>query len=339
MNFKSILTFGVGVPIGVLGTLMCVLKRVLSKTAKQYKQIADGRQADFQTKKLKILDFNAFWRPQLLHLFKEEYMRDRSKILLERISEYDVVCLQEGFQFGSDISKNFIEAANALGFKYVLTSKLPPLLNHQVIDSGLVIISKFPILESDCVRYTAGCGFDAFAAKGALYAKIQLDEKNHVHLFSTHLQASYQYGKDPTDVDVKVRQSQFDELSALMAQKVTDGYPAIVVGDLNVNARFGDEYLNLLKHFTIPNYESVDTLLKDYGEHPITFGNMEDVTLTEPYFQKTVQSIDYIFLFEKEQSPLKVEYKSKVNEMRVQNQPYGFLSDHFAVESEFTFTQ
>lgn len=339
---KSVVLYGLGIPLGALASIMAMLKTTLSRTANHYFDIAEKRDDGFSTKTLKILDYNAFWRPQLLHMGREEYMRRRSQLLLEKIQDYDVVCLEEGFQFGSDIAKNFIEAAKSLGFKYTLTAKNPPLLSRQVIDSGLMIISKFPILEADSIRYTAGCGVDSFAAKGSIYAKIQIDDKHHVHLFSTHLQASYQNGKDPTVVDVKVRQAQFDQLSAFMKTKATDHYPVVVVGDLNVNSRYGDEYNSLLEHFTIPEYDCVDTLLKTYGEHPITFGplvngKVYDTVLAEPYDQGTTQSIDYIYLFSHKNSPIKVDYKPKVNEMFVQNEKFVQLSDHYAVECEFTF--
>lgn len=338
MSFVTILGIGICIPIAILSVIMVILKIILARTASHYVNIAEKRVEDFETKKLKILDYNAFWRPTMLHMGRKEWMRLRSKLLLEKIESYDVVCLEEGFQFGSDIAKNFIEGAKSLGFKYVLTSKLPPIYTHQVIDSGLIILSKFPIIESDTIRYTVFCGVDSFAAKGSIYAKIQLDSKNHVHLFSTHLQASYQNGQEPTVVDVLVRQKQFDQLSAFMATKVTDGYPAVLVGDLNVNSRLGDEYKSLLDHLKIPEYSCVDTLLTTHGEHPVTCGGDDDKVLPEPGDVGTHQSLDYIYLFEKHDKPqLKVSYKPEVNKMLVNGQKFFQLSDHFAVECEFEF--
>lgn len=324
-------------PVLAVLVIMLVLKGILHCTAKKYDEIISGPEQGFYTMKLKILDYNVFWRPDMLHLGVKEYMRQRSELLLERIRDYDIVCLEEGFQFGSNIAKNFIDAARAMGFKFILTSELPPFFTRQVIDSGLILLSRYPIIESDRIRYTTGCGFDFFSAKGALYAKIQLDENNHVHVFSTHLQASYSAADNIPTKDVKIRQSQFDQLSSFMAKKATDRFPVIVCGDLNVNSRCGTEYNQLIEHFKIPDYDCCDTLLIQFGEHPVTHGGM--ILVDGPIPEENLQSLDYIYLFTHKNSPIQAKFKSNVDEMICKEKHFTRLSDHYAVESEFNFSE
>ena len=83
------------------------------------------------------------------------------------------------------------------------------------LDGGLLILSKQPIIEQDSAEnhspktirnpslnlsrlplqdsivFTAGSQIDAWAAKGVIYAKIQVgsNEDRYIHVFNTHLQA------------------------------------------------------------------------------------------------------------------------------------------------------
>jgi len=54
-----------------------------------------------------------------------------------------------------------------------------------MIDSGLIILSRFPIVESDELIFNRFDDVDAMSAKGAVFAKIKIDE-SFIYLFSTH---------------------------------------------------------------------------------------------------------------------------------------------------------
>ncbi|KAG0255444.1 Sphingomyelin phosphodiesterase 3 [Actinomortierella ambigua] len=56
------------------------------------------------------------------------------------------------------------------------------------LNGGVVIMSKWPILEKHQYIYTVGCGADWFALKGFAYVKINYKGKN-LHIFGTHLQS------------------------------------------------------------------------------------------------------------------------------------------------------
>lgn len=335
VTFICIIAF----PFVFLACAMTVLKIVLAKTATQYKIIPENDEK-VDVKSLKFLQYNVFWRPTLLHMGRAEYMRERSKLLLDKIEKYDVVCLDEAFQFGSTIVSEFVEAVQQRGFKYIVSSKNPPLTTRQVIDSGLLLLSKYPILETDTIRYTDGCGFDSFSAKGSVYAKIKISAKEHIHVFATHLQASYEAG--PTSEDVGIRCRQFDQLSEFMDAKVTDAAPTFVLGDLNVNSRKGTEYELLLKHLHINKYTGIDTIYAKHNEHLITLGDstggvIHDDVLTVKDDRGTNQCLDYIFLFTNQESSMKIGYEPNVQKMLIDGHKYPQLSDHYAVECTFTF--
>jgi len=88
------------------------------------------------------------------------------------------------------------------------------------IDGGVVILSRYPIVESDVYKFNRGVFGDRYAnhrrgkrlavrcpahvgletaaalrhrlvAKSIVYAKVLVAPLRHVHVFATHLQASY----------------------------------------------------------------------------------------------------------------------------------------------------
>lgn len=58
------------------------------------------------------------------------------------------------------------------------------------MDSGLVVLSRFPILYSQFSSFGLGVFSDSSSDKGYIYCKIDANG-NILHLFNLHLQASY----------------------------------------------------------------------------------------------------------------------------------------------------
>jgi hypothetical protein len=77
-----------------------------------------------------------------------------------------------------------------LGFFYWKDCQAPNFLWGPPVDSGLLIMSKYPIIESSFESFNVGVLSDSASDKGFIYCKIKI-ENNFVHLFNTHLQASY----------------------------------------------------------------------------------------------------------------------------------------------------
>jgi endonuclease/exonuclease/phosphatase family metal-dependent hydrolase len=284
---------------------------------------------------------NVFWRPAFLHPLKQEYMEERSLLLLERAGDYDVLCLNEAFQFGSRIVHNFIQRAEAIGFKYVVSGPTVPILTRKSMDSGVLILSKYPILKTDAVVYSKGCGADSFAAKSGVYAQIAISKTRRVNVFATHLQASYHVA---TSADVGIRASQYTELRELIAKCTSQSPgtdPIFLLGDMNIDS-IGEkkEYLDMIDNLSIPGYELVDTLKSK--DHPATIapaveGGSEpaETYLTLKYDWGRQKSIDYIFLYLP--PGLRPLYATEVQKFPVTGKPYRQLSDHVGLSCTFDF--
>lgn len=59
------------------------------------------------------------------------------------------------------------------------------------IDGGLLIVSRFPVVKTDFMKFERGLYGDRLTAKGCLWAKIAVSPTRHLHVFVTHLQRTY----------------------------------------------------------------------------------------------------------------------------------------------------
>ncbi|CAG8716476.1 16332_t:CDS:2 [Acaulospora morrowiae] len=290
-------------------------------------------------KEVRLLSLNFFMRPPLIKNNFSDYKEERLKYFIENVLPiYDIICLEEMFEFGSTRRQRLLEAAFKAGFEYTWTSPRSTIFNLS-IDGGLVIISRFPIRSQDNITYPYGTYSDRLAAKGALYVKIELAEDQFVHLFSTHTQASYVASPPLSDKSVLVREQQFFLLRQFIDKVIVSRRshePIILVGDLNVNSRpppdssnpssvKGDsqEYLNMIKildgegiheegstvKYSNKKIISVRDMIKERcGIHPITFADVlkddegkiipREVVLTSKDDLLAQASLDYILLID-----------------------------------------
>eukprot|EP01126_Amoeba_proteus_P036992 TRINITY_DN378_c0_g1_i6.p1 TRINITY_DN378_c0_g1~~TRINITY_DN378_c0_g1_i6.p1 ORF type:complete len:285 (+),score=42.10 TRINITY_DN378_c0_g1_i6:565-1419(+) len=157
-------------------------------------------------------------------------------------------------------------------------------------------MSKYPIVESDFLLYSDANSSDMLAGKGILYTHIMLYGKFPIHLFNTHMQATY---PDTISQSRATRAKQMVQLGKFIRRKTMLGLNTeivIVLGDFNVNAREeleqgktdSDEYLKLVDILSCRDEHSDcgyivhDVLRERYGFHRITFGDI----LTEQFGTK-----------------------------------------------------
>ncbi|KAJ1960429.1 hypothetical protein H4R35_007544, partial [Dimargaris xerosporica] len=191
----------------------------------------------------RILTLNMYMRPPGIHSHSTDHKDARLQYLIDEVlPHYDIVTLQEMFAFMSGRRRRLIQEAEDMGFKFWIASP-PKSVWDLAIDGGLMILSRFPIVAADSIWYPRGKYSDWLAAKGALYAKIALNPSSHLHVFTTHTQASYGRVTPLNDATVAIRFDQFRLLHQFMAEKTHDrlpGEPVLLQGDLNVDARFHD---------------------------------------------------------------------------------------------------
>ena len=326
------------VGLGIFGIILTcfvwiLLKAIQYFTFKPYIQPYQYSKSDLpeENKTIKLLQYNCFWRPWLLHLGKIEYVAERSQFLADRLDKYDIVCLDESFHFGSNVVKNFISKMQAKGFKYIATNRQVPIFSRFVIDSGVMILSKYPIIEIDDVTYKDGCSFDQFAMKGCVYAKIQISQKQHINVFATHLQASYEV---ITERDFNIRSNQIKDIHYLLMKHVSnDTAPTFLLGDMNIVNEMDKEYNNMMEALKLPNYKVIDTFqTMEHQEPTIAGGDGGDNILTLDCDRNIPRTIDYVFVFESNDDNKVKKYNSVVEKMDISGHPYSQLSDHCAIE-------
>ncbi len=131
--------------------------------------------------------------------------------------------------------QRLVRAAYDIGFKYHAGSVWPNLFHRRLIDGGLLILSRYPIVERGQKSFTLGSGSDGICAKGVLYARIQLspDLADSLHVFTTHTQAG---DRAP---EYNIRAAQLVELKEFVATTLReDPYaPFLLTGDFNMDAR------------------------------------------------------------------------------------------------------
>lgn len=112
-------------------------------------------------------------------------------------------------------------------------------MDRRLIDGGLLILSRFPIVERDQLAFSRGSGSDGVCAKGALHARLQLspDLSDSLHVFVTHTQA----GDHRPDCEIRAHQLQ--ELLQFVARTVrrdddeSASTPVLLAGDFNLDSR------------------------------------------------------------------------------------------------------
>ncbi|KAL6613511.1 hypothetical protein LY90DRAFT_669680, partial [Neocallimastix californiae] len=186
---------------------------------------------------IRILSYNVFLRPPPVHDKLSDYKEERVKLLGEMvIPNYDIICFEEAFGSLNNRREELINYGIKHGLNYSHSDKAHSFCNLRV-DGGLLMLSRYPIVEKDSIEYPRGCHSDWLASKGALYIRLKVGYNKHINIFSTHLQASYDEYPQPNSKSVKVRMKQALLLHKFIYQKMKHhkNEPCFVMGDFNVD--------------------------------------------------------------------------------------------------------
>ena len=85
-------------------------------------------------------------------------------------------------------------------------------MSGKLADSGLITLSKFPILKNDFISFDRGAFSDKIADKGVLWTAIEI--KGEVfNVFNTHLNATYATGSpDDLALSLDIRKDQLRQI-------------------------------------------------------------------------------------------------------------------------------
>ena len=267
---------------------------------------------------IKILTYNFFLRPPPIKTNKNDYKEERLKDFFLLLNKFSIICFQEIFGAIHNRKHKMIKKAIENGFYYIIKSKTPSFFSKYLIDGGLLILSKFPIIESKYITFNYGILSDSLCMKGAIFAKIKIFDF-YLCLFTTHLQASYcDSGNFYWELSIKVRTEQCEKLINFI-YNIIFNIPIqdikkckfILVGDLNIDAHncitIRDKY-NLSKGI-ISEYDclkkklnklgkAIDLFEKKFNGHPYTFGVNDDgydQVLTSKADFNCKQTLDYMW--------------------------------------------
>eukprot|EP01083_Nonionella_stella_P298091 1012074_1 len=290
-------------------------------------------------KSIKVLSLNVFVRPP--RVIGCEFKDERLKILLDRIVDFDIVCLQEMFRCFSKRQKKFIAKAEKLGFLYHERCPRPKLFSVKLVDGGLLILSRFPLNSFKFHPFQTSFLPDRLAQKGIIHTTVSVSHNANFHLLVTHMD------------DGKGRTAQAIELKQFMRDELSLHAPVLLVGDFNTDSRNHPEDFKFLvknlKQIGIGNPH--DLTLKLNGDHPDTFIGQSELNaphdLSNPKLippSVDLAPLDYMFFFPVNVSmsaKIKVvDDKASINEFKVDTRTSGGkftrLSDHFGVTTELS---
>lgn len=227
-------------------------------------------------------------------------------------NDYDVISVQETFDY--EIKDLITKKCHENGYSHIISRAGQPACRGIFYESGLMIISKLPILNAETIQYNQASGSDVMTNKGFLVADIDFNGQI-ITVVNTHLQS----GNDMVSLEKRI--NQFEQLKNAIKQKKNG--KMIVTGDFNADMNDSaekDVFIDFVKELGL-----IDSFkLLNPGVPGFTFDSETNphVFASEPERFR----IDYIFV---SQTLNKQITESKLDKVFVDNIP---LSDHYGVE-------
>ena len=190
-------------------------------------------------KKIKFMSFNFYLQSFVIC---DDYKNGDCKyerfnhFIDKYLDEYDIICFQEVYGTLSLFCNKVLNRAKQKGFHWYIVPESPKFNSFKFMDSGLLTISKYPIVYTNTVPFKDGLYKDVLAQKSFQYSMIDTLNKNinkrYLHIINTHLQSEYKI-KDDTAMDVKFKQLKqirdFIDFYNLRQEAL------IINGDFNIN--------------------------------------------------------------------------------------------------------
>ncbi|HHK8519055.1 sphingomyelin phosphodiesterase [Vibrio parahaemolyticus] len=189
---------------------------------------------DDNEQNLKLMTYNIWALPAIASHIGERY-----ELIPDYVKGYDVLALQEVFASGRDA---FLRE---LAKEYPYQTKMLNKEGFNVYDGGVIIVSRYPIVNEAQYVFPDCSGTDCFADKGVNYAEI-IKGGQAYHVFATHT-ASFD-----TDTAREYRQRQFQQMRT-MAQSlnIPNNETVVYSGDFNVNKlKFPGDYQQMIANLS-----------------------------------------------------------------------------------------
>ncbi|KAJ3056791.1 hypothetical protein HK097_004055 [Rhizophlyctis rosea] len=264
----------------------------------------------FPASGVRMLVYNFYQRPPPVQSFPAtDHKNSRLKDFItptqsspSYVSQFDIIAFCEMFGSYSSRRDTLVAAAQKEGFPYAAHGPERNWWKGRFVDSGLLVLSRYPIARVKRLMYEGGTDSDRAAAKGILYTQIILSPTARLHLFTSHLQSSYvpddqDDGNNLLEKGAAIRTTEFHVFRRFIKQTLHEASndnstyteDAVVLnGDFNVpGARFGwqpkvdgEEYRRMIRILQgqdeeddedLPRNLVIDVLKEAKGEQVVTF--------------------------------------------------------------------
>lgn len=186
------------------------------------------------------------------------------------------------------------------------------------ISSGLLTMSRYPIVAREFRAFRQSTDFDRFSRKGVLFTRLQVRPDLTVDLYNTHYQA-----QDVPDAE-RIRREEDNRVLEAMVRDHDQGFPTFIQGDLNCHdheSAYGDLRRRLPLHDLWREARAGDPgYTMDRTRNPNT-GDLE--------------RLDYLFFLEQPHWQARVARIGLAMTERVQGM---LLSDHLGVAATVRLT-
>lgn len=266
-------------------------------------------------KTIKILSWNIYMMPGFLSRLNGPRARQIGQLLAN--SKYDVIVFEEAF---CPFARRAIRHQIGTQFSYEVGPANRKLFSLKT-NSGLWILSRFPIVSSQSIIFKSHRGVDALSRKGAILVDLDVRGKR-IQVAATHLQNA----GGPA-----VRHKQCIEVyQRLLKPSEKEGVPQFICGDFNIDKfTMVESYRFMLASLDAADGEllgegcfSYDRLNNDLQVERGTGRNLIDYILVR-------QNGDWINCITRQIMPLRKKWHPRHED----------LSDHYAIEAEIHFTE
>jgi endonuclease/exonuclease/phosphatase family metal-dependent hydrolase len=180
---------------------------------------------------LKVISWNVFMRTFVSQRMGDnDFKEERVKLVMDAISDADVVCLQEACSTANFRVHRMLKLAARHGFKYFISPSRPPIFSRSMVDSGLLFLSKVPIVAHDSQGLPTGIGDDAVMHKALQHARLRVGTRD-IDVYNTHVQSDYSMHSTAYE---RFKRDQYKFIgSRIRSRNKKAG--VILCGDLNCN--------------------------------------------------------------------------------------------------------
>ena len=165
--------------------------------------------------------------------FDGQFRRAKKIGELLKSSDYDIILFQEAFG-----KKSRKKLRKALGDTFPF--EIEPQNNGKTVNSGLWILSKHEISNTEFIFFNSCKVSDCQSSKGAVLFEVEVNDQPY-QFINTHVQA-----EDGKEFAI-VRQEQFEMIRQLLDSNLREKTPQFILGDLNTAKKVRKEYNTMLE--------------------------------------------------------------------------------------------